>query len=124
MTVRSTTIDGATNQVTERELTDAEILETFLPQVELTANKQTVTADGTDFVTVSAQLKSAPLSDGNRVNLRRTHTIILLVSETEIRLEADANGHVTHELEFSDTGVYAVRVQNLHSNTLEITVVV
>jgi hypothetical protein len=120
MTLKGVFADAATQQHVERELTNDEILTTFLPQVALTADKATVKADGSDFVTVNAQLHSVPMSDGKPVNLALVHTVILLIGETEIRLETDSNGRASHELEFSDDGVYSVRVQNLHSNVLEI----
>lgn len=101
-------------------LTDAEILDRFPPQVELTADKQTLIADGTDFVTVTMQLKSVPLNDGQVVNLERVHRIRLGVAETVIELETDTSGRVIHELDFVDAGCYPVKVYNLSSNTLEI----
>lgn len=104
-------------------LTDQEILSRFNPQVALSANKYTVSADGVDFVTITAQLKSVPLTDGTQINLALVHTVLLVVVGMEITLETDANGCVTHELDFADAGVYAVHVQNLHSNRLEITAV-
>lgn len=119
----ATFVDGRTNQMVERALTDAEIIETFLPQVELSASKQTVTADGTDFVTVTAQLKSAPLNDGSRVNHLLVHKIMLMMGETVFELETDTSGQARCELDFADNGVYQLQVQNLHSNILEITAV-
>lgn len=115
-----TFVNGATGETVERELTDAERLTSFLPQVALTASKLTVSADGVDFVTVNVQLHSVPMSDGHPVNMALVHTVILVVGEKEIRLETDARGHASHELEFEDDGTYAIRVQNLHSNVLEI----
>lgn len=108
---------------TRREMTDLEVIETVPPQVALTASKLTVSADGVDFVTISVQLKSVPLSDDKQVDLPIAHPVILVIAETEIRLETDANGHATHELEFDDTGVYTIGVQYLNANSLTITAV-
>lgn len=108
---------------TRREMTDAEVIATFAPQVALTANKLTVNADSVDFVTVSIQLKSLPLSDDKQVNLALAHPVILMIGELELRLDTDANGHASQELDFDTAGVYVIGVQYLNGNSLTITAV-
>lgn len=105
---------------TRRALTDDEAKTFFPPQVALTADKLTVTADGVDFVTITAQLKSVPLSDDTQADLPLVHPIVLIVDETEISAETDANGRASFELEFEDKDTYEVSVKFLNANPLTI----
>lgn len=108
-------------RVVRRILTDDEVKVYFPPQVVLSADKLTVTADGVDFATITAQLKSVPLSDNTQANLPISQKIYLLIADVEVELTTDANGSAAHEVALTDTGTYSVTARNLTSNTLTLT---
>lgn len=112
--------NATTGGTVARALTDTEILQSFAPQVLLSADKTTVTANGVDFVTIRVQLQSLPLSDGLPRNLSLAQKVLLQIGETIIELDTDANGYTEHELDFEDAGSFDISVQLLNGNTLTI----
>lgn len=106
--------------VKTRTLTDQEALTYFPPQVALSANKTTISADGVDFALITLQLKSVPLSDNSQQNLRLSQKVVLFVAELEVELTTDSNGLATHEIAARDSGSYTMSAKNFGSNSLTI----
>lgn len=113
--------ESSQTQSTTRTLSDSEAKSYFPAQVLLSANKQTIAADGVDFATINVQIKSVPLSNNLQDNLSIAQKVVLLIADIEVELLTDNTGFATHEIAANDAGVYNVSARNLASNVLTIT---
>lgn len=110
----------ATYTVNGQALPDNEVLTYFPPQVLLSANKTTISADGADFALVTLQFKSVPLANDQQQNLPIAQKVVLFIAELEVELTTNAQGLATHEIAARDSGQYTISAKNHASNTLVI----
>lgn len=106
MKYTGTFVDGATQQMVERDLTDDEVLETFAPQLVFSASAAQAPADGVTVVTVNVQLASLPLSDDTRRFIREAREISILVDGEPETIQLDSNGHAALPYAFASPGDY------------------
>jgi len=121
-----TTIDFdiSTGEVSERDLTDAEIIAGDISyQIALSADKLTIANDGVDSATVTVQLVTAPLSDDTQENITNASTVTLSIDGEAIEITLDSNGSETIILTSVDEPTTIVMRTASHlSNTLNIEV--
>lgn len=114
----------ANNEINEITLTDQQVIDgTISWRVSFSADKTTITGDGTDTAVITAQLVSAPLTNDSQVNIAQSIIVIIDIDGEEHTVTLDENGAFSVDFDSVASGsTVAIKATNYPSNILEIEV--
>lgn len=118
--MRHLLINATTGEITETPVTDEWILANRSPEIELTISSQNATVN--QVLTLSAQLYTAPLTDGNRQALSDNLSILIRIGDIEQSINL-VNGQWQDNITFVFASVYTIQALSHFSNSLEVTVI-